>query len=267
MERQRLDKLLCDRGLFPSRERAKLAITEGAVYVDGTQVTKPGALTAEDAVLEIRGETLRYVSRGGLKLERALEAFSLDLTGVTAADIGASAGGFTDCMLQHGASHVYAIDVGRDQLAAKLRTDPRVTVMEQTDVRTVTPEMLGGGVSFASVDVSFISTRLILPALSALLLPEGRAVVLVKPQFEAGRGKVGKNGVVRDPGVHREVLDSFLAFAQAGGFGVLALDYSPVRGPEGNIEYLALLRQGGGNAPLDPADVVRRSHLSLGRSR
>ena len=262
MEKQRLDRLLLDKGLFESRERARIAVTEGAVYVDGTQVTKPSTQVSEDAVIEIRGETLRYVSRGGLKLQGAIEAFGLDLTGVTALDIGASTGGFTDCMLQHGATHVYAVDVGTGQLAQKLREDPRVTGMEQTDIRTVQHGQLDE-VSFATVDVSFISVRLILPALRLLLSPGGRAVVLIKPQFEAGRGNIGKHGVVRDRSVHREVLDSFLAAAQSEGFGVLALTYSPVQGGDGNIEYLALLEKGAESIPFDTDALVGSSHINF----
>ena len=219
-------------------------------------------------MLEVRGHTLRYVSRGGLKLEKAMAAFPITLTDCICADIGASTGGFTDCMLQNGAKKVYAVDVGYGQLDWRLRSDERVVCMERTNARYLTHEQIPDELDFASVDVSFISLKLILPALAGLLKPDGHAVCLVKPQFEAGREKVGKKGVVRDPAVHLEVLESFLDFVPGAGFTVMGLDYSPIKGPEGNIEYLGYLRKGTHPAPeLDPAAVVEQSHGALAHGK
>ena len=265
MEKQRLDRLLVEKGLAESRERAKYAIASGIVYVDGRRAEKPGATYFENATVEIRGETLRYVSRGGLKLEKALEVFSLDLSGVIAIDVGASTGGFTDCMLQNGAEHVYSVDVGRDQLAAKLRSDPRVTVMEDTDIRKVLPEQFEKRPGFATIDVSFISLSLILPQVSSILTGDGCAVALVKPQFEAGRERVGKNGIVRKPEIHVDVLRAFTQNAESAGFAVAGLDYSPVTGGDGNIEYIAMLTKSGGSRTVDIIETVRLAHASLGR--
>ena len=263
MGKLRLDQLLFDRGLAESREKAKALIMAGSVYVAGQKQTKPGTAVPEDAELEVRGERLPFVSRGGLKLQKALDVFGIDPAGYVCVDCGASTGGFTDCLLQHGAKHVYAVDVGYGQLAWSLRSDERVTVMERTNARSLTPEMFPEAMDMAVMDMSFISLRLVLPAVRTLLKDSGQAVCLVKPQFEAGREKVGKKGVVRDPAVHREVLEAFTASAGELGFSLAGLDFSPVRGPEGNIEYLAWLRTAGESIAADCAEVVRRSHEEL----
>ena len=260
----RLDVLLVERGLQESRQRAQAMVMSGQVYVDGRRVDKPGATVSNDAEIEIRGNTLQYVSRGGLKLEKAMASFPITLEGAVCADIGASTGGFTDCMLQNGAAKVYAVDVGYGQLAWKLRSDERVVCLERTNARYLTREQIPEALDFASIDVSFISLRLILPPLAALLREGGQIVSLVKPQFEAGREKVGKKGVVRDPAVHREVLEQFLEHARDAGFAVLGLTYSPIRGPEGNIEYLGYLEKG----PWAPVEfdleaLVAESHQVL----
>ena len=237
--KKRLDVLLTERGLAESRQKAQAVIMAGQVFWQGKRMDKAGASVPVDAVLEVRGQPMRYVSRGGLKLEKAMETFQLpDLTGAVAIDAGASTGGFTDCMLQHGASKVYAVDVGYGQLAWSLRNDPRVVCMERTNVRYLTTSEIPDPLDFGSVDVSFISLRLILPALRRLMKPSGELVCLIKPQFEAGREKVGKKGVVRDRAVHLEVLEQFFDHASASGFHVKDLTFSPIRGPEGNIEYL-----------------------------
>ena len=234
--KKRLDVLLVERGLAESRQKAQATIMSGCVFVDGQRQDKPGTAIPADAAVEVRGNTLRYVSRGGLKLEKAMELWPIDLTGAVCMDIGASTGGFTDCMLQNGAAKVYAVDVGYGQLAWKLREDPRVVCLERTNARYLTHEQVPDELDFASVDVSFISLKLILPPLNGLLKDGGHAACLVKPQFEAGREKVGKKGVVRDPNVHLEVLEHFLGHARESGFAVLGLTFSPIRGPEGNIE-------------------------------
>lgn len=259
----RLDVLLVERGIFQSRERARAAIMSGEVFVAGVRVDKAGASVPEDAEVEFRGRAIPYVSRGGLKLEKALEVFPVKLNGVRAADVGASTGGFTDCMLRNGAAKVYAIDVGYGQLAWSLRTDERVVVMERTNIRNVTPEMIGEPLDFASIDVSFISLRIVLPCVKPLLREGGEVVALVKPQFEAGREKVGKKGVVRDPETHLEVLEAFLTHAHDAGFAVKGLDFSPVRGPEGNIEYLAYLSCEGESGDFDLKRLVESSHAAL----
>ena len=263
MAKMRLDVLLTERGIFPSRERARAAIMSGEIFVEGQRVDKAGASVAEDANVEFRGRALPYVSRGGLKLEKAMQVFPVKLDGVHAADVGASTGGFTDCMLRNGAAKVYAIDVGYGQLAWSLRTDERVVVMERTNIRNVTPETIGEALDFASIDVSFISLKIVLPCVRPLLRDGGEVVSLVKPQFEAGREKVGKKGVVRDPAVHLEVLEAFLTHAHDAGFAVKGLDFSPVRGPEGNIEYLAHLSTDGESDAFDLEDLVKRSHSAL----
>ena len=240
----RLDLLLTERGLQESRQKAQATIMSGLVFVNGQRVDKPGTAVPNDAPIEIRGNTLKYVSRGGLKLEKAMAEFPIDLHGCICGDIGASTGGFTDCMLQNGASKVYAVDVGYGQLAWKLREDPRVICMERTNARYLSHEQISDELDFASIDVSFISLKLILPAVAGILKDGGCVASLVKPQFEAGREKVGKKGVVRDPTVHKEVLEHYLEHAQEAGFGVLGLTYSPIRGPEGNIEYLGFLKKG-----------------------
>ena len=263
-DKMRLDLLLVERGLEESRQRAQAVIMSGVVYVDGRKADKPGMAVPAAAAVEVRGDKLPYVSRGGLKLEKAMAAFPVHLEGAVCADIGASTGGFTDCMLQNGAAKVYAVDVGRGQLAWKLRSDPRVVCLERTNARYLSREQVPEALDFASVDVSFISLSLILPPLALLLREEGQAVALVKPQFEAGREKVGKKGVVRDPAVHREVLERFFQHAAAAGLSVRGLTYSPIRGPEGNIEYLGWLQKGGEDAPgLDAGALVEESHRVL----
>ena len=262
--KKRLDVLLTERGLQESRQRAQAVIMSGEVFVNGQRVDKPGTAVAEDAQIEIRGGTLAYVSRGGLKLEKAMATFPIDLHGAVCADIGASTGGFTDCMLQNGAEKVYAVDVGYGQLAWKLRSDPRVVCLERTNARYLTHEQVPDELDFASVDVSFISLKLILPPLNGLLKDGGHAACLVKPQFEAGREKVGKKGVVRDPDVHLEVLEHFLDHAKESDFTVLGLTYSPIRGPEGNIEYLGYLEKGPWqDRTWDLRALVEESHQTL----
>lgn len=264
MAKIRLDQRVFELGYADSREKAKALIMAGQVYVDGQKQLKPGTTVAEDAAVEFRGEKLRYVSRGGLKLEKALAVFSIDPAGLDCIDCGASTGGFTDCLLQNGAKHVWAVDVGYGQLAWPLRQDERVTVMERTNARTLSPEMFPVKMALAVMDMSFISLKLVLPAVRSLLDESGQVACLVKPQFEAGREKVGKKGVVRDKSVHREVLENFLRDAAACGFAVRAMDFSPVRGPEGNIEYLAHLTVGGESAAIDCALLAERSHEVLG---
>ena len=260
----RLDVLLVEQGHMESRQKAQAVIMAGSVFVDGQRVDKPGTAVPNTAQIEVRGHALPYVSRGGLKLEKAMKTFPLTLTGKVCADIGASTGGFTDCMLQNGAKKVYAVDVGYGQLDWKLRSDARVVCMERTNARYLTHEQLPDELDFASVDVSFISLKLILPALAGLLKPDGHAVCLVKPQFEAGREKVGKKGVVRDPAVHLEVLEHFLEHAKESHFTVLGLTYSPIRGPEGNIEYLGYLSRAEEEPPVhDLKALVEASHAAL----
>ena len=266
--KERLDAAVVARGLVSGRDRAKGLIMAGQVYVDGQKADKPGQQVDESSRIEVRGETLAYVSRGGLKLEKAMAAFGLSLEGAVCADIGASTGGFTDCMLQNGATRVYAIDVGYGQLAWKLRGDPRVVNLERTNIRHVTREQVPEELDFISVDVSFISLKLVLPVAWRLLKNGCKAVCLVKPQFEAGRELVGKKGVVRDPATHRMVILGVLEAARELGFRPLALTFSPVKGPEGNIEYLLLLEKGEGPSQVaaeDAARVVEESHRELDR--
>ena len=264
MSKKRLDVLLHERGLSESRQRAQADIMGGWVYVDGQQVLKAGTAVSEEAVIEVRGQAIPYVSRGGLKLAKAMDVFGLDLTGMICADIGASTGGFTDCMLQNGAAKVYAVDTGYGKLAWKLRTDERVVPLERTNARYLTHEQIPEELDLASVDVSFISLRLILPALRGVLGPGGQVVCLVKPQFEAGKEKVGKKGVVRDPKVHLEVLEHFLVHADEADFTVKDMTFSPIRGPEGNIEYLGHLTVGRGPAYTgDLSALVEASHAEL----
>lgn len=264
MAKKRLDVLMTERGLADSRQKAQAIIMSGQVYVDNQKQTKAGAPVAEDADIQVRGKTLAYVSRGGLKLEKAMKCWPITLTGAVAADIGASTGGFTDCMLQNGAQKVYAVDVGYNQLDWRLRNDPRVVCMERTNARYLSPEVIPQPLDFASVDVSFISLNLILPALRTLMQPEGHVVCLVKPQFEAGKDKVGKKGVVRDPAVHLEVLEHFLDHAKNAGFSVLDVNFSPIKGPEGNIEYLGYLYAGQAEPYQgDLEELVRSSHGTL----
>ena len=263
-EKERLDLLLMEKGLCDSRSRAQAIIMSGEVYVDGQKCDKAGTAVDRNAVIEVRGNSCPYVSRGGLKLEKAMRDFGIDPTGYVCSDSGASTGGFTDCLLQRGASKVYAIDVGYGQLAWRIRTDPRVVCMERTNIRYVTPDMIGQPLDLSVVDVSFISLKLVLPAIQALLKPTGQVVCLIKPQFEAGKDKVGKKGVVRDPAVHAEVLQAFLALAQSLHFTVKNLTYSPVKGPEGNIEFLGHLSMcpEGGIVPDVPA-IVAAAHEML----
>lgn len=263
-EKERLDLLLTEKGLCDSRSRAQAIIMSGEVYVDGQKCDKAGTAVDRNAVIEVRGNSCPYVSRGGLKLEKAMCDFGIDPTGYVCSDSGASTGGFTDCLLQRGASKVYAIDVGYGQLAWRIRTDPRVVCMERTNIRYVTPDMFGQPLDLSVVDVSFISLKLVLPAIQALLKPTGQVVCLIKPQFEAGKDKVGKKGVVRDPAVHAEVLQAFLALAQSLHFTVKNLTYSPVKGPEGNIEFLGHLSMcpEGGIVPDVPA-IVAAAHEML----
>ena len=241
VEKERLDVLLVEKGLANSRELAKAYIMAGNVYVDGQKEDKAGTKVAVNADIEVKGSQMKYVSRGGYKLEKAINEFGVQLEGKICLDIGASTGGFTDCMLQNGASKVYAIDVGYGQFAWKLRQDERVVCLEKTNVRYVTHEQVPDEGDFASIDVSFISLTKVLPAVLGVLGPAGQLVCLIKPQFEAGREKVGKKGVVRDINVHREVIEMIVNYVRAQNLGILALDFSPIKGPEGNIEYLIYL--------------------------
>ena len=262
--KERLDILLVNKGMAESREKAKTMIMEGLVFVKGNREDKPGTKIDEDADIEIHGQTMKYVSRGGLKLEKAMSHFDISLEGKVCMDIGASTGGFTDCMLQNGAAKVFAVDVGYGQFAWKLRQDERVVCMEKTNIRYVTVDDIGEQLDFASCDVSFISLTKVLGPAKALLKDDGQMVCLIKPQFEAGREKVGKKGVVRDPKVHEEVINTVIDFAKGLGFYVLHLEFSPIKGPEGNIEYLVHLSNNeieGDN--YDVAAVVEAAHSSL----
>lgn len=265
-KKKRLDIAVFEQGYAPSREKAKAVIMAGQVYVNNQKVDKAGFELKEDDVLEVRGNTLKYVSRGGLKLEKAMQCFPIDISGKICMDVGASTGGFTDCMLMNGASKVYSIDVGYGQLAWKLRCDDRVVNLERTNFRYVDETNITDKIDFASVDVSFISLKLIFPNLKKFLKPGGKAVCLIKPQFEAGKEKVGKKGVVRDISVHLEVVNRVMQEAVDAGFSVLGLDYSPVKGPEGNIEYLMFLSSAVSPEITDginAQDVVSRSHEEL----
>ncbi|MFC0297383.1 TlyA family RNA methyltransferase [Geobacillus jurassicus] len=269
-KKERLDVLLVERGLAETREKAKRAIMAGLVYSNDVRLDKPGEKVPADIPLEVKGNPLPYVSRGGLKLEKALREFHIRVENKIVLDIGASTGGFTDCALQHGAKLSYAVDVGYNQLAWKLRQDERVVVMERTNFRYVTPDLFTKGLpEVAVIDVSFISLRLILPVVKTVIVPGGDVIALVKPQFEAGKEKVGKKGIVRDPAIHEEVLDSIVRFACAEGFDVLHLSYSPITGGDGNIEFLLHAvypgeDREGENRMLAPiADVVREAHARL----
>jgi 23S rRNA (cytidine1920-2'-O)/16S rRNA (cytidine1409-2'-O)-methyltransferase len=263
-EKIRLDTLLVEQGFETSRERAKATIMSGIVFVNNQKADKAGELYTREDKIEVRGKTLQYVSRGGLKLEKALSWFEVDPTGMHCVDIGASTGGFTDVLLKNGADKVYSVDVGYGQLAWSLRNDPRVVCMERTNFRHVTHEQIPEELDLAVCDVSFISLKLILPAVAGLLKENGQMLTLIKPQFEAGREKVGKKGVVRDPETHKEVLDHFVALADSLDFTILGLTFSPVKGPEGNIEFLGHLcmEQKDGIRP-DTADIVRQAHETL----
>ncbi len=263
--KERLDVLLVDKGFFDSRAKAQAVIMSGDVYVDGQKADKAGASYDVDADIEVRGSVCPYVSRGGLKLEKALRNFGVDPTGYVCSDSGASTGGFTDCLLQQGAKKVFAIDVGYGQLAWKIRSDPRVVVMERTNIRHVTPEQLGEPLDLSVIDVSFISLKLVLPVIKTLLrADQGQVLCLIKPQFEAGKEKVGKKGVVRDPEVHQEVLEGFVSLANSLQFTILDLTFSPVKGPEGNIEFLAHLTLAGGESNVpDLHLLVQEAHQTL----
>ena len=262
--KKRLDVLLTERKLAENRTKAQAIIMSGIVYVDGQKADKPGVSYEETVDIEVRGAACPYVSRGGLKLEKALRDFGVKPEGYVCSDSGASTGGFTDCLLQQGAKKVFAIDVGYGQLDWKIRSDPRVVVMEKTNIRYVTPEQLGEPLDLSVVDVSFISLKIVLPAIQKLLKPTGQVLCLIKPQFEAGREKVGKKGVVRDPDVHLEVLENFLTHAKDSGFAVLDITFSPIRGPEGNIEYLGYLESGDWvEKTFDLQGLVEQSHAAL----
>lgn len=266
--KERLDILLCNMGLAPSREKAKAIIMAGQVYVNGQKEDKAGSMFDIYAPIEIKGSTLRYVSRGGLKLEKSIQTFHVELNGKVCMDVGASTGGFTDCMLQNGAVKVYAVDVGHGQLDWKLRNDPRVVCMEKTNIRYILPEHLQEPVEFASIDVSFISLTKVLAPVWHVLTERGQIVCLIKPQFEAGREKVGKKGVVREKSTHIEVIQQVIAYAQSIGFGILNLEFSPIKGPEGNIEYLLYLQKNPTEEELaaalpDVEALVEQSHELL----
>lgn len=264
MKKVRLDQLVYDLGYVESRERAKTTVMSGLVYVNGQKADKPGMPVDPEAKIEVRGEALPFVSRGGFKLDKALKVFPVDPAGKVCIDCGASTGGFTDVLLQHGAARVYAVDVGYGQLAWKLRTDERVINLERTNLRYLSREQIPELMDLAVMDVSFISIRLILPVVKEFLKPGADYICLIKPQFEAGREEVGKKGVVRDPAVHEEVVRGILEFASSIGFSVMGLDYSPIKGPEGNIEYICHLKNGTYPAPdFDPAAVVKASHEAL----
>ena len=263
-DKQRLDVILVERGLVPSRERGRAYIMAGLVYVDDQKVEKSGTSVPVTATITVRGDSIGYVSRGGLKLEKALQIFPVHLTGKVMADVGASTGGFTDCALQNGVVKVFAIDVGYGQLAWSLRTDPRVINLERTNIRNLKPEDLGQLVDCATIDVAFISLEKVLPAVTALLAPDGFIIALIKPQFEAGREKVGNRGVVRDPDTHRQVIVAVIASAMANGLAAQGLTFSPVKGPEGNIEYLLHLAVG--ESKIDHAAIdaiVEEAHAKL----
>ena len=264
--KKRLDVLLVEQGLADSREKAKAIIMSGIVYVDNNKEDKAGTTFDETAKIEVRGNTLKYVSRGGLKLEKAMDHFGVELAGKVCMDVGASTGGFTDCMLQNGAVKVYSVDVGHGQLAWKLRNDERVVNLERCNFRRVTDEQIPEKADFASADVAFISLKLILPPLRPLLCDGGEAVCLIKPQFEAGKDKVGKKGVVRELSTHIEVLENTVAFMLCCGFSVLKLDFSPIKGPQGNIEYLAYIKKSDSPENLSGvsfSELARKSHEIL----
>ncbi len=261
--KKRLDVILTEKNIFPSREKAKASIMAGLVYVDGQRVDKAGTAVAEDAEITVKEALCPYVSRGGLKLEKALELYGFSLEGATAVDIGASTGGFTDCMLKNGAAKVFAIDVGYGQLDWKLRNDPRVVNMEKTNVRYLDTDTVDSDVDFISIDVSFISLRLIFPVAAKLLAEDGSLVCLVKPQFEAGREQVGKKGIVRDASVHKEVIENVIAYGKDNGLYSHGLTYSPVTGTKGNIEYLLYMKKTPADTEPDIDGTVEDSHRNL----
>lgn len=264
MKKVRLDQLVFDLGLTESRERAKTTVMSGLVFVDGKRIDKPGTQVSPDSKIEVKGSAIPYVSRGGLKLEKALKVFHIDPTGMHCIDCGASTGGFTDVLLKNGAEKVFAVDVGYGQLAWSLRQDERVVNMERTNIRHISPEQIPEALDLAVADLSFISLKLVLPAISSVLKDKAELVCLIKPQFEAGKDEVGKKGVVRDVSVHLAVIESILDFVPTIGLTVLGLDYSPIKGPEGNIEYLCYMKKGGGEAPdINAAGIVEASHELL----
>ena len=266
-EKIRLDNLILKKGITESREKAKALIMAGQIYIDNQKCDKAGQMVDPDKVnVELRGETLKYVSRGGLKLEKAMMQFPITLSDKVCMDIGASTGGFTDCMLQNGAKKVFAVDVGYGQFAWKLRQDPRVVNMERTNIRYVEREHIGEDIDFASIDVSFISLKLVLPVAKKLLASNGEIVALIKPQFEAGREQVGKKGVVKDSGVHFSVVRNIVDFACENGFSVEGLEFSPIKGPEGNIEYLMYIKNNGEEKEIEDSvieELIARSHSTL----
>lgn len=266
--KERLDVLLVKRNLAESREKAKAIIMSGNVFVEDQREDKAGTTFPEDVKIEVRGHVMPYVSRGGLKLEKAIKNFDVSVEGKVCTDVGSSTGGFTDCMLQNGAVKVFAIDVGRGQLDWKLRQDPRVVCMEKTNIRYVTRDQIADPIEFASIDVAFISLTKVLEPVKELLTPDGEIVALIKPQFEAGREQVGKKGVVRDKAVHLEVVEKILDYAAGIGFQILNLEFSPIKGPEGNIEYLVHLKNHEegtvcDHAQVDPKDIVEQAHQAL----
>ncbi|MCK9442963.1 MAG: TlyA family RNA methyltransferase [Tissierellaceae bacterium] len=265
--KKRADVILFEKGLVESREKAKRVIMEGAVFIGDRRVEKPGEKLHEDSEIFIKENPISYVSRGGLKLEKAIELFAIDMKNIVAMDIGASTGGFTDCMLKNGASKVYAVDVGYGQLDWKLRNDSRVVVMERTNIRNVGIEHIGGDVDFISIDVSFISLRLVLPVAKDLLKDSGEVVALIKPQFEAGKDKVGKKGIIRDKNVHLEVLESVASFSNNLGFGIKGVTFSPITGATGNIEFLIYLEKGGINKVDSESilNLVESAHIELSK--
>ncbi|MGI5921330.1 MAG: TlyA family RNA methyltransferase [Syntrophomonadaceae bacterium] len=266
MAKIRIDTLLVNRGLTPSREKARALILAGEVRVNGRVIDKAGTSVDEDEQVEIKTDSLKYVSRGGLKLEGAIRDFNLDFTGRTVLDVGASTGGYTDCALQHGAARVFALDVGYGQLDWSLRNNPRVVVMERTNIRYVTPEQIGKLVDIITIDVSFISTAKVFPAVKNLLQDSGEVVSLIKPQFEAGRNKVGKKGVIKDPLVHNEVLLNCISYAEREGLVIAGITYSPIKGPEGNIEFFLYMKKNGErlhNIPELVSRVVDNAHKNL----
>lgn len=259
--KKRLDVLLTEKGLAPTREKAKSIIMAGLVYIGDEKFDKAGSMVDENADVSVRGNHLKYVSRGGLKLEKAVSEFDLDLKDKICMDVGASTGGFTDCMLQNGAKRVYSVDVGYGQLAWNLRTDERVINLERTNIRYVTEKEVPQKLDFSSVDVAFISLKLVLPVVYKLLKDEGSCVALIKPQFEAGREKVGKKGVVREKSTHIEVIENVLDFTKEIGFFIDKVTFSPIKGPEGNIEYLMYIKKQGENSKIDIEKIVEMSHL------
>ncbi len=266
INKKRLDVLLFERGLVTSREKARTLIMAGEVYVENQKSDKPGTMYKEDVRIEVKAPAIAYVSRGGLKLEKAIKVFNIDLNGKITMDIGASTGGFTDCMLQNGAEKVYAVDVGYGQLDWKLRNDSRVVNLERTNIRYLDENLVPDKLDFFSVDVSFISLKLVLPVARKFMAENATAVCLIKPQFEAGRGNVGKNGVVRDEKVHESVVSEICDFVMEAGFNILGLDFSPVKGPKGNIEYLIYLEKsdcGENRCKVDVQHLVHRSHEEL----